>query len=257
MEDIMNYIYTTKKSYKIEPFIITQVGDQQNEFVYASNNIMDNRSDFSQYLYTKLEFKKVTDSLMRCFTYKDKVVFVYYWECTINENISNRKGLYVLVGVCIPKKFFIKNFSNICYLINKYFSLLSIKFNIDFENSYSNKFFKLLQNDNNKSFTEINDILNMKSTLSPNKCIYNIKYHNIYNKTIMIFDDNFNNRVLIFNYEALLLIKSLRGDNFDISTNKYISQVTINFIKNRTLINENISNAAIRQIHKVKYLIMS
>jgi len=67
------HIYACKS---ISPFIITQIGELQNEFILASNDMLAIKDTISDILYIGLEFRKSHTSFLRSFIYENNVYIV-------------------------------------------------------------------------------------------------------------------------------------------------------------------------------------
>lgn len=95
----------------IKPFLITQILEQQNRhLIYQGSSNRDEREEFNSALYYYLDTQPyVPGNIIRLFEVNKEVHLVYYWHTNLREPESNRIGIYLILGVSIPKKDFNKN----------------------------------------------------------------------------------------------------------------------------------------------------
>ena len=110
-----NVIY--EKNHIYNPFIITQIGECQNEFILSPHKLFVDKDNFSKSLYAQVDSKNISDTFLRTYAYKDDIVLVCFWATNITEELSQRKGLYVVCGIVVDKDVFSEN----SYLAGYYF----------------------------------------------------------------------------------------------------------------------------------------
>lgn len=97
-----------KSKLKYLPYVTTQIFEEQNCFLLQNDFIRDNYSQFNYILYQYLDQKPSNSSFFRIFRIKKKVSLVYYWKSEKREPRSNRKGIYLIVGVLCDYSTFCK-----------------------------------------------------------------------------------------------------------------------------------------------------
>lgn len=106
------------------PFLISQIGYQQNEFVLCPDVLIRNKDRFSQVLYREIERHEIKHSFFRIFTFECYTVFIFYWATRNKEPGSGRDGLFVITGIMIPTVALSDSFTFITETAEFYIDLL-------------------------------------------------------------------------------------------------------------------------------------
>lgn len=106
------------------PFIMCQIGENQNEFLLFPKHMEHQKDCFSKMIFWEIENNRVVDSLFRVVSFEDLIVIVHYWATTHKEPKSGREGLFTVCGLIVPAKTFKKKISGIIELSDGFFGIL-------------------------------------------------------------------------------------------------------------------------------------
>ena len=234
-------------------FVLSQVGEKQNELVYCNKPI--DKLKLSEYLYnvTGRFFDK--SSFFRCFRIKNDVVLAYYWKTTYPEVKSGRKGLFVIIGFLIDNNL-MHNFEPVIGYTKIFFHSLQELFGVSFEETVSDKFFIQLQGNVNNRMEQLKEcMINAKSFRR--RCFINIKCRRKgrnFPKAIYCVDNrDFFINWTIFSLEALRFIKQ---GYWDISTLNDTAPSFFQILNNGECFPKEISKISLRLYHQHKYILI-
>ncbi len=234
-------------------FILSQVGEKQNELVYCNKPF--EKLKLSEYLYNITGKLSDKSSFFRCFRMKKDVVLAYYWKTTYSELKSGRKGLFVIIGFIIDNNL-LHNFEPVINYTKLFFRSLQELFNISFEETISDKFFIQLQNNVDSQMKSLKECaINVKSLRV--KCLINIKYRRKgrnFPKAIYCVDNrDFFINWTIFSFEALRFVK--RG-YWDISNLKNTTPSSFQILNNGECFPKELSRILLKFYHHHFYILI-
>lgn len=249
------------------PFIVSQVGSTQNEFVLSSREIFLDKDRFSQYLYTQVNRNNVKDTFFRIFSYNEKTVFTYYWSCTKTERYSNRTGLFVICGVMADTYYFFKNPHSTALAAYKLLMCIVDCVDAKIEWVHSDKCFVSLQENAEmiadsvyasfSDFVQIKRDIPIMRILRRGICSFlqKMKSDKKTNQsdTIMLLDAEFQNMIYAIINEVKEKYYSIFNP-FDVSTDSRVTPVSIEILKNGDNIPRNVKQIKVIQIYDTKYL---
>lgn len=128
----------------ITAFILSQVGEKQNELVFSNNSI--DKQELSKYLYTIPGGLLDKNSFLRCFRMRHEIVMAYYWKTTYREIKSGRHGLFVIIGFMIEDAL-LPNYDSVIGYCKQFLRELQKEFCFSFSSSVSDSLFSRLQLD--------------------------------------------------------------------------------------------------------------
>lgn len=123
-------------------FILSQVGERQNELVYSTDLI--DKDELSSYLYSLSGSPIDKPSFFRCFRMHRETVLAYYWKTTYTEVKSGRGGLFVIIGFLFDNELLHHCEPIIDYSRHFLVSLQDV-FGVSFQEPVSDRFFSQLQ----------------------------------------------------------------------------------------------------------------
>jgi len=251
----------------INPFILTQIGDKQNELILSTYSI--DKAVLTDYIYSFYDELKDKDSFFRSFKMNEYIIAAYYWKTNIPEVGSGRLGLYVVIG------FVITNNSNsadglvdsFIFYSSHFFKILEDAFNISLSSSQSDTFYNAIQTKTEEKMNYVaNRFINLKTTFPKARIRYNRPIFNTDNKKqikistikyIYMLNDhpNFYESWMAFGRESLSLLKT--KDMWDISTLKEYTPQTIVILENGNKIPTIVSKSDIIQYQNCKYMLLT
>jgi len=242
----------------VYPFLITQIGECQNEFVVAPEFIVSQKDAFSEKIYREIQTYNIGKSFMRYFSYEGYIVIANYWATRAKEEKSGRDGLFVICGVIFSYSQFSHQEQLIEYYSVQYFKVLSSVFSIKLESQYSDVCYYALQKEPQKYRFEIcRQFENMLSAIPRNHRkwlpLRKGKYPYKTIQTIVLYKNTFENRLRLFIHEANLLL-SRAFEKYDISTNAAISACVIQFICNGKKLPDGLSEISVNSYKKINYI---
>lgn len=234
-------------------FILSQVGERQNELVYCSKPF--DKLKLSEYIYAVAGRFSDKSSFFRCFRMKSDVVLAYYWKTTYPELKSGRKGLFVIIGFVIDKNLLYSCDSVISYT-ELFFRSLQEFFNISFEETVSDKFFIQLQNSVDDKMECLKECaINVKSLRF--SCLLKMKRHRKgrkFPKAIYCLDNkDFFTNWAIFSFESLRFIKK---GYWDISTLNDTTPSSFQILNNGERFPKELSRILLKFYHHHIYILI-
>lgn len=128
----------------ITSFILSQVGEKQNELIFSSKPI--DKQELSNYLYSVSGRLLDKNSFYRCFRLRHKIVMAHYWKTTYSEIKSGRHGLFVIIGFIVDDVL-LPNYDSIIGYCRQFLRELQEVFYFSFSSSISDPLFSQLQLD--------------------------------------------------------------------------------------------------------------
>lgn len=191
-------------------FILSQVGEKQNELVFSSKPI--DKYELSNYLYSISGGLLDKTSFYRCFRLKHKIVMAHYWRTNYSEIKTGRSGLFVIIGFII-EDVLLPNYDLIIGYCVQFLRELQEVFPFTFSSPVSDLLFSQFQLD-------IDDKLERLKTYFANAAIPepNLYFKKIWRKNYPVLSrfpqaiycinesDDLSNWIVFF-YEALRYIK--------------------------------------------------
>lgn len=253
----MRITYHDKLRATFEPFIITQIGTLQNEFILAPEHMMLDKDGFSQVLYGQVDYMNVAETFIRMFYYKERIYLVYYWATNKVEEQTNRTGLFVICGIVAPAAYFWADINLPIYFFRQLMSMVSKETFANLDSAYSDETFCCLQNNYEEIIKKICDQYDRIPGTVPNDS--NVRRKVRFSKTgskisyIYIWDDSFINRLSVFVYEAARIYAG-RLSHFDISTITDLTLHTLIFLRNKEQFPYNINKVSLYKYLDIKYI---
>lgn len=248
-----------KENLIYNPFIITQIGDCQNEYILSPEKLFVDKDNFSKVLYAKVDRQNICDTFMRIFSYEGNIILVYFWATNITEELSQRNGLYVICGNIVNKDIFMENNYLVGYYFFQLIFLLAQNTHNDINSPNSDTCFQKLQTDSYSIVHNLYDTychLIMYNASHQTKRKLKISLYKNNKKEpyiIMPLSDSLYEKVQIFVNESLLVYKN-NYTIFDFSTNKKITPYYFCFINNGCIISNNIRKVDVIFKNGIKYL---
>lgn len=250
---------------KINPFILTQVRERQNELVLNLEPFDKQKLSESLYSFWGAWEEKLT--FFRCYRVtKNEIVAAYYWRTTRTEPGSGRDGLYVVIGFKISDC----SFRHFMTYSNNFFVALEKSFGISMDEPVSDALFDRFQGDVNEMKENLLQCCKPDIPIFPDKLLFGERrlqwlfYKSQRRKKqasdlsylyIMKNGSDFYARWNVFMNEAF---KLLRAQGYgDISS---LEKYTINslvLLKNGDKIPEGIVSGKLESYRREKYLVLS
>lgn len=130
----------------ITSFILSQVGEKQNELVFSSAPI--DKQELSDYIYKVSGNLLDKNSFYRCFRMQRKIVMAHYWRTTYREIKSGRHGLFVIIGFIVDEAL-LPSYDFVIGYCSQFLHELQGHFGICLSSPNSDLLFSQLQMDSN------------------------------------------------------------------------------------------------------------
>jgi hypothetical protein len=135
----------------INPFILTQIGDKQNQLILSPAGL--EKAALSDYVYSFFDTLNDRISFFRCLKMNGSIVTAYYWSTSIPEKDSNRCGLYVIIGFITDD--YSKWFDDFTWVTRKFYEIMEDVFRISFSDELSDELFTILQTETDEKMEDI------------------------------------------------------------------------------------------------------
>ena len=258
-----------KKNRLLIPFIITQIGASQNEFILADDYLWDNKGDFSKAIYNIIDNQKSHCSFLRCFAFNNYWAYTFYWYCNITEELSGRHGLYVITGILVHDKI-VKNYDHdaLIFYLDTFYKAMESTFEVNFADIYGDCLFTYLQTNTEMKIDNLISNIAMFSNASRiplNKKIRVRKnQNNLVRRSKNLLLINWNGQSLevigFFLTLKLFVIESqtyiIQDKAWDISTNGRLTAFEINVYLPINLPPSDISSVELKICSNLIYLVL-
>lgn len=247
----------------INPFILSQVGEKQNELILNINAIK--KDELSNSIYSFYNALKNKCTFLRCYKIGDEIVAAYYWKTNHLEEGSNRSGLYVIIGFII-KEFCMRDFDLFVLYSSNFFRILENNIEISMLENSSDHLFEEIQIDTDYKMERLKDKCNNLDCVFPlghfDKSCYIYKFLKKEKIKSMQYLYMLNNEYdffadwTVFMYEAFRIV-DLIGFG-DVSSLEGYTTYSLQILENGDKIPPNIGNKIMSKEYKdYKYLIWS
>ncbi len=247
---------------RINPFILSQVREKQNELIMAADPI--DKIQVSDIIYSFYEAIKEKDTFLRCVKNDQYAIAALYWKTNFPEESSGRKGLYVVIGFLLND--FDGNFNVFWSYSTNFFKILESQFGISMQSEDSDKLFEIIQQDATETLKKIEteckklqynlNNISLKNTFWIRKRISwrnleNIRYLYILNNT-----PDFYANWTAFMYEAFILIN--KRNDVDVSNLDNYTMFSIYILQNGDKMPAfDVSKAKVIKYRDYRYLTIS
>lgn len=240
----------------ITSFILSQVGEKQNELVFSSNSF--DKQELSNCLYSISGKLTNKSSFYRCFRMHHKIVMAHYWKTTYSEIKSGRHGLFVIIGFIVDD-ILLPNYDSIIGYCRQFLRELQEVFYFSFSCPISDSLFSQLQLDTDDKMERLK--MHFANVAVPEPSLY---FKKIWRKSYPIlahlpqaiycldeFDDLTN--WTIFFYESLHYIKQ---GCWDISSHMNTSPVSLQILNNKDHFPMNSVKVMLKRYQQCPYLLV-
>lgn len=240
----------------ITSFILSQVGEKQNELVFSSSQF--DKQELSNYLYSISGGLLQKNSFYRCFRIRHKIVMAYYWKTTYSEIKSGRHGLFVIIGF-IVEDVLLPNYDSIIGYCKQFLRELEEVFCFSFSSPISDSFFSQLQLDTDDKMEELK--MRVSNVAVPEPCLYlkkiwrkNYPILRYFPQAIYCLGEfgELTNWAIFF-YEALRYIKQ---GYWDISSHMNISPMCIQILNNGDHFPISSTKVSLKRYQQCPYLLV-
>lgn len=245
----------------IRPFILSQVGEKQNELIFSPDQI--NLLELSEIIYVFFDKLRKKRSFFRCVKCKNQIIAAYYWKSCVPEPNSGRLGLYVVIGFIIPSKEF--NFDYFWRFSSAFFRMFEDHFSVNLKCNISDRFFLQIQNNTTekmemflKKYIFLLDVCfeaQHVQKLSKLHMSYGISDHTSALIYMMNFGRSFYDDWAAFIYESFLIMNNKK--EVDISTLKGYTSASLQILQNgKKIYNTHISKIKVSNNPVCRYLVI-
>lgn len=247
---------------KVNPFILSQVGEKQNELIMSGDSI--NKIEVSDLIYSFYEALKQKDTFFRCVKNGSYSIAALYWKTNFPELSSGRKGLYIVIGFLLNDCD--ENFDVFWSYSMNFFRILENQFGISMQDRDSDQLFEIIQQGETEKLKKL-EIECQKLEQS----FKNISFKKIFCRKEGILQRNFKKISYLyilnntpdfyanwtaFMYEAFSLIS--KCGNGDITNLDDYTMFSIHILQNGDKMPElDICKARVKKYRNYKYLIVS
>lgn len=239
----------------ITSFILSQVGEQQNELVFSSNSL--DKQELSNCLYSISGKLLDKSSFYRCFRMRRKIVMAHYWKTTYSEIKSGRSGLFVIVGFIIDDAL-LPNYDSIIGHCKQFLCELQEVFSFSFSNPFSDSLFSQLQGDTGDKMEQLKT--RFTNAVIPEPSLFFGKIWRKRHPTLVHIPqaiyclhevDGLTNWTIFF-YESL---RYIRQGCWDISSHTNTSPVSIQILNRKDPFPANSAKAIFKRYQQCLYLL--
>lgn len=240
----------------ITAFILSQVGEKQNELVFSNNPI--DKQELSKYLYTIPGGLLDKNSFFRCFRMRHEIVMAHYWKTTYREIKSGRHGLFVIIGFIIEDAL-LPNYDSVIGYCKQFLRELQEEFYFSFSSPVSDSLFSRLQLDTDDKIERLK--MRFQNTTPPVPKIqcskiwrnrYAIPWHIPQALYCLEAVDDLTNWEIFF-FEALHYINQ---GCWDISSCLNISPVSVQILNKEDDFPRSCSKVTFKQYQQCPYLVV-
>lgn len=248
------------KEQDFEPFIITQINELQNVFIIANDELLNEKQDFSNYLYRFID-GMAPQTCLRIFKYKKRIYLAYFILSNLTEPHSNRSGIYLVIGVSCSIRTFKTNPLMFGKRVVDLFEITKKTFQAEHTRTPATHIINTLwtTKDINGYLNKIDDAFHelcLNKLADDNKTISfrtrPISIKRKYNAYYMISENNLENCIIFFSIFASQAYRPFRF-KFDYSNQEKYGQNTIKILFNGEAIPESITNGHFNILYIDRY----
>lgn len=128
---------------KINPFILSQVKEKQNELIMTTESI--DKIEVSNVVYSFYDAMSDKETFFRCVKTKEYIIAALYWKTNIPEISSGRTGLYVVIGFLLTD--YEGNYDGFLSYSMNFFRTLENQFGVSMQKKDADELFEMIQQD--------------------------------------------------------------------------------------------------------------